>query len=450
MDSSRDVEDYLQSMLDLSNPEHRQFVEILLNQLGHSYDTSINKNGNIPPIKQQANGKTQQKSLSKKKTKQINLFSAEGKAKENITLPGQHRCECQAAKHPLIQNCLECGRVICAQEGPGPCIFCNSNGVETAQNPTANSTKKASKKKANQSPNEAFTNALAHKEKLLEYDRTSEHRTRVIDDESDYFKSDANKWLNPKQKEMLKAREQELRDKRHGSKREIRVTLDFAGRQLIEEANNFDELFSEQHFEEHGGSESYYDQYTVNPLVDFPRPMFEYPETEEAQKPARPLIAESKQRLQDAELQKMSDQGKCLSMHQPYASLLIAGIKMHEGRSWYSPHRGRMWIASTAKVPTPQEIQELEDFYRAFYPDKDLAFPKNYPSGCLLGCVEVVNVLPQEQYRLDHPNGESESPYVFVCQNPLELFVKFPNKGQHKLYKLDAGVHQTAKKSLRF
>ena len=96
---------------------------------------------------------------------------------------------------------------------------------------------------------------------------------------------------------MLKAREQELRDKRHGSKREIRVTLDFAGtkinfsskkswinsyfmfeknitgRQLIEEANNFDELFSEQHFEEHGGSESYYDQYTVNPLVDFPRPM---------------------------------------------------------------------------------------------------------------------------------------------------------------------------------
>ena len=91
MDSSRDVEDYLQSMLDLSNPEHRQFVEILLNQLGHSYDTSINKNGNIPPIKQQANGKTQQKSLSKKKTKQINLFSAEGKAKENITLPGQHR-----------------------------------------------------------------------------------------------------------------------------------------------------------------------------------------------------------------------------------------------------------------------------------------------------------------------------------------------------------------------
>lgn len=32
-------------------------------------------------------------------------------------------------------------------------------------------------------------------------------------------------------------------------------------------------------------------------------------------------------RVQDAELQKMSDPGKCLSLHQPYASLLVAGIK---------------------------------------------------------------------------------------------------------------------------
>jgi len=57
----------------------------------------------------------------------------------------------------------------------------------------------------------------------------SEHRTRVIDDESDYFKSDANRWLDPKQKEMLRAREQELREKRHGPKKGIKVTLDFAG-----------------------------------------------------------------------------------------------------------------------------------------------------------------------------------------------------------------------------
>lgn len=32
-------------------------------------------------------------------------------------------------------------------------------------------------------------------------------------------------------------------------------------------------------------------------------------------------------RIQDKEYLEMSDQGLCLSMHQPYASLLVAGIK---------------------------------------------------------------------------------------------------------------------------
>ena len=32
--------------------------------------------------------------------------------------------------------------------------------------------------------------------------------------------------------------------------------------------------------------------------------------------------------IQDRELNEMSDEGMCLSMHQPWASLLIAGIKM--------------------------------------------------------------------------------------------------------------------------
>lgn len=32
-------------------------------------------------------------------------------------------------------------------------------------------------------------------------------------------------------------------------------------------------------------------------------------------------------RIQDRDIQEMSDDGMCLSLHQPYASLLVAGIK---------------------------------------------------------------------------------------------------------------------------
>lgn len=43
--------------------------------------------------------------------------------------------------------------------------------------------------------------------------------------------------------------------------------------------------------------------------------------------------------------------------------------------------------------------------------------------------------LPQEEYRLTYPNGESESPYVFICSSPQELPVKFPISGSHKICK---------------
>ena len=68
-------------------------------------------------------------------------------------------------------------------------------------------------------------------------------------------------------------------------------------------------------------------------------------------------------RLQDAQLQEMSDEGFCLSMHQPWASYLVAGIKLHEGRTWYSPHRGRLWIHSASKEPTREEIQQVQRQY---------------------------------------------------------------------------------------
>ena len=75
-----------------------------------------------------------------------------------------------------------------------------------------------------------FDKAEAQKNRLLEYDRTSEKRTKVIDDESDYFAVDAYKWMTPEQKSKLKEREAELREKRHGSRLDRKIDFDFAGK----------------------------------------------------------------------------------------------------------------------------------------------------------------------------------------------------------------------------
>lgn len=35
----------------------------------------------------------------------------------------------------------------------------------------------------------------------------------------------------------------------------------------------------------------------------------------------------------------------------------------HEGRSWYTTHRGRLWISAAVKIPTALEVQEAEHIY---------------------------------------------------------------------------------------
>ncbi|KAM7532464.1 hypothetical protein Aperf_G00000132814 [Anoplocephala perfoliata] len=152
-------------------------------------------------------------------------------------------------------------------------------------------------------------------------------------------------------------------------------------------------------------------------------------------------------RMQDLDQQNVVDRGLCLSLHQPYASLLVHGVKIHEGRSWYSAHRGPLWIAATIKQPDKEVISAIEgDYLKRGVRRSD--FPASYPTGVLMGCVNVDDVLPQKEYRLKFPNGESESPYVFICSDPRELVIKLPMRGRQRIYRLDAGIHAAAKVNL--
>ncbi|CAH1183406.1 unnamed protein product [Ceutorhynchus assimilis] len=149
------------------------------------------------------------------------------------------------------------------------------------------------------------------------------------------------------------------------------------------------------------------------------------------------------------EVAPFTDQGLCLSMHQPYASLLVAGVKMDEGRVWPTTHRGRLWIAAAAKEPDEEEVLALENYYREFYKDDMLKFPKEYPTGCLLGCVTVEDCLDQEAYKETY-GREASSPYMLVCSNPIILPVFYPISGKNKIYPLDKEIHKYAKIALQY
>ena len=53
--------------------------------------------------------------VGKQKQKFVPLMSAEGQSRATMQLPGRHACYCLAQKHALINNCIECGRIVCAQ-----------------------------------------------------------------------------------------------------------------------------------------------------------------------------------------------------------------------------------------------------------------------------------------------------------------------------------------------
>lgn len=156
-----------------------------------------------------------------------------------------------------------------------------------------------------------------------------------------------------------------------------------------------------------------------------------------------------------------AEEGFALTMHQPWASLLVAGIKRIEGRSWgagatgsQSFSHGMLWIHAAAKEPSAEEIAAVEDQYRVLYrldgiPDDQLTFPTAYPTSALLGCVDVAAILPLEEMQgipglSESQRFESESEYVFLCQNPMRLLLPRRMGGEHKIWQLSGAKKAAA------
>lgn len=148
------------------------------------------------------------------------------------------------------------------------------------------------------------------------------------------------------------------------------------------------------------------------------------------------LASDHTHRVQDKGILEMMDEGFCLTLHQPYASLLVSGIKIHEGRTWYSSHRGRLWIHAASRAPVTEEVATIEHSYKVLLNNEGINFPQTYNTSCLIGFVTIVDVLSQDEYRKKFPGGESQCPFVFICADPQQVPLQIPMQGKHKICKL--------------
>lgn len=149
-------------------------------------------------------------------------------------------CQCMAMKHDLVTNCTTCGKIACVVEGGFRCSFCGLALPVTGREPLkfiGSSVMVGASSSEGEGVQESaeLKEAVARKDKLLLFDRTSASRTRVLDDQGDYFIS--HNWLSQKEREKSEAEEKARRDGaalQCGARRRVKLSIDIMGRRVIE------------------------------------------------------------------------------------------------------------------------------------------------------------------------------------------------------------------------
>eukprot|EP01084_Bolivina_argentea_P319380 553963_1 len=422
--------------------------------------------------------------ISKKQTR----LQSKKKQKQKRTV-----CGCQATIHDVFKNCTQCGNILCAIEGEGPCFYCSSFVTLAGSIPNINNSANTFEHRKSKQ----YIAAVAQKDKLLKFGRDKISQTTIIDDQGDFYENEANNlWLTQREREIAKQKAIQQENKLNESRadRSIEISIGFDGINDITDERKkyiFDSIDRQKELEEKrkkelnemdygpcgsgtmGKQNSFYhnssltgnaskiyaslqkmidDEKTereiknlknnnfqkknendkLNAVNDLKNKFMEEANSDiDMEANAMEYLSRKQNKNVRKKLRKKSkysngsDKGVCLSMHQPWASLLVLGIKKVEGRSWDTKYRGRLWIASARREPTPFEIDEVEKQYCSVYGlnKNEIPFPKEYPTTALLGCVDMIGCLTNDEYQKKYIiNGLSSennsSPYCFICENP--------------------------------
>jgi hypothetical protein len=136
---------------------------------------------------------------------------------------------------------------------------------------------------------------------------------------------------------------------------------------------------------------------------------------------------------------------KALSVWQPWASLLVAGIQHWETRSWNTDYRGILAIHATKRVPQPfedllkarstPEAETLVKLMRqmGYYSLREM------PMGKVIGLVTVKEVIPAEDVIHilvwhAHLGDFSKGRFAWRLANPLKFQHPIQAKGAQGLW----------------
>lgn len=385
-----------------------------------------------------------------------------------IMSKGIKLCGCMRKKHPLVGNCNHCGYIQCLQEGDEICIICG--------NILMTKTIEGSLMK----DDTEYKKAYEHKEKLLKFQKNFYSKLQIIDDYSDWYDISNNPWVDDVQRSFAKEKEISIQKMKEDPEWEYNVN--FMTGEITQEYNDYndeknrkeiaDYIINQYKTKESVKEKKNEDDQISKCDIITKEMISQYIKDNEkkvksgrvdSQSQINKLTIENqpeaiivkKLRL---EIDKQTEvdnfhfqkeKGMCLSMHQPWASLLVYGFKRFEGRDWNSDYKGKLWIHATSKKPDKELIESIESECKRLYNTNHPCFPKIYPTSCILGCVDMVDCINKSEMDIQIPKCFQEtntSQFLFVCKNPMILDVNVKLPGQPKIFQLENDIIEKLEK----
>ena len=125
---------------------------------------------------------------------------------------------------------------------------------------------------------------------------------------------------------------------------------------------------------------------------------------------------------------------KALSIRQPWAELIVAGLKDIENRKWRTDYRGPVLIHAGMKIePIDDDLRELVKRISGF----DLPQAADLPRGGIVGQAEIVDVVQSS------PSRWFSGPYGFVLANARRLPFR-PMPGQPGIFEVATACDEAA------
>jgi hypothetical protein len=136
---------------------------------------------------------------------------------------------------------------------------------------------------------------------------------------------------------------------------------------------------------------------------------------------------------------------KVITIKQPWASIIIEGIKDIENRTWKTKYRGKILIHASAKqIKTKDIIFPSNDVWLRNVPDniREMAFFNKNITSAIIGSVEIVDCVVNhpsiwaEKSNFDAYDDEAQSNIIYnwVLANPIKFTEPIPAKGKLSLW----------------